>query len=81
MDKLDIGCGPNKDPSFVGLDIHPYPGADIVFDIDSGERWPIEDDSFDYIRSNHVIEHIHDTAGTSRPRTTRRTTAGPIPRT
>ena len=63
MDKLDIGCGPQKEASFVGLDIHPYPGVDIVFDIDKGERWPIEDDSFDYIRANHVIEHIEDTAG------------------
>jgi SAM-dependent methyltransferase len=63
MDKLDIGCGPDKDPSFTGLDIHPYPGVDIVFDVDSGERWPIDDDSFDYIRGNHVIEHVNDTAG------------------
>lgn len=56
--KLDIGCGGQKPQGFVGIDRYPLEGVDVVFDIDAGEPWPFEDNSFEYIRGNHVIEHI-----------------------
>ena len=27
--RLDIGCGANKQPNFVGIDLRPLPGVDI----------------------------------------------------
>ncbi len=56
--KLDVGCGPTKPVGFVGIDCFPFEGVDIVFNIDSGEQWPFANNSFDYIRAIHVIEHL-----------------------
>ncbi len=60
--KLDIGCGPHKEDGFIGMDIYRYKGVDIVWNINK-IPWPIEDDSFEYIQANQVIEHIHDLFG------------------
>ena len=49
LEKLDIGCGSRKDPSYIGLDHKPFPGVDVVFDLNSGEPWPLEDGRFEYI--------------------------------
>lgn len=56
---LDVGCGPNKVPGALGIDHHPYPGVDVVCDLDA-EPWPLPDDTFDEIHSRHVIEHVRD---------------------
>jgi SAM-dependent methyltransferase len=61
LEKLDIGCGSRKDPSYIGLDHKPFPGVDVVFDLNSGEPWPLEDGRFEYIMASHIIEHVHDT--------------------
>ncbi len=60
--KLDIGCGKSKDPAFTGIDIFDWPGVDIVWNLEKFP-WPIEDGSFDYIKINHVVEHINDQVG------------------
>ncbi|HEX2702186.1 MAG TPA: class I SAM-dependent methyltransferase [Solirubrobacteraceae bacterium] len=54
---LDIGCGSAKAPGAVGLDISPDTDADIVHDLDLFP-YPIEDDSFDQILLQDVIEHV-----------------------
>lgn len=59
--RLDVGCGPDKRDGAVGLDHRPYPGVDVVFDLNSGEPWPLENDRFDYIHASHIIEHLDDT--------------------
>lgn len=56
--KLDIGCGKFKDPEFTGMDINDWPGVDIVWDLEKFP-WPIEDNTFEYIMVNHVVEHIN----------------------
>ena len=56
---LDIGCGPNKRPGSVGVDIHPYPGVDVVTDLNQ-TPWPLEAGRFDRIVCSHVIEHVAD---------------------
>jgi SAM-dependent methyltransferase len=59
--KLDVGCGHKKTDGFIGLDYKPFPGVDVVFNLDSGEPWPFEADTFSYIRAHHIIEHVTDT--------------------
>jgi SAM-dependent methyltransferase len=56
---LDVGCGAEKVPGAVGLDISPDTAADIVHDLDE-LPYPIEDSSFDQILLQDVIEHVRE---------------------
>lgn len=53
--KLDIGCGKNKKEGFIGLDIDPSSGADIIA---SALKLPFEDESVDEVNSFHLVEHF-----------------------
>lgn len=69
---LDIGCGPNKQPGYVGMDLRDVPGVDIVWDMQSVEDpphwakklgakpdpWPFLDNSVDLVLMSHVLEHM-----------------------
>jgi SAM-dependent methyltransferase len=59
---LDIGCGQKKLPGAVGLDILKNSQADIVHDI-SDIPWPLENNSFDIVLANNIIEHVDDVLG------------------
>ncbi len=54
---LDIGCGGNKYPGFVGMDIRDMPGVDIVHDINV-HPWPMRDNTVNRIVCSHLVEHI-----------------------
>lgn len=54
---LDVGCGSAKAPGAVGLDVSPDTAADIVHDLDR-YPYPIEDDRFDQILLQDVLEHV-----------------------
>ena len=56
---LDFGCGLNKAPGAIGVDIAPLPGVDVVHDLGS-VPYPLPDDSADEIRLTHVLEHFAD---------------------
>ena len=56
--RLDIGCGANKNPNFVGIDILPLPGVDIVHNIEL-TPWPLPDDCVLTATASHVLEHIN----------------------
>jgi SAM-dependent methyltransferase len=56
---LDIGCGINKIPGAVGMDVNPFTAADIVHDLDD-LPYPFADDQFDEVVGRHVIEHVRD---------------------
>lgn len=56
--KLDIGCGGNKQPGFVGMDIRPMPGVDIVQDLES-QPWKLPNDCVSLAVASHVLEHIN----------------------
>lgn len=56
--RIDIGCGPNKAPGFIGVDIVDLPGVDIVADLK--EDFPFEDNSVDEVRAYDSIEHLPD---------------------
>ncbi|MDQ3667674.1 MAG: class I SAM-dependent methyltransferase [Acidobacteriota bacterium] len=57
ISKLDIGCGRNKLSGSIGLDIVPLEGVDIVHNLEQ-YPYPFEDNTFEYIRLSHVIEHL-----------------------
>jgi hypothetical protein len=56
--KLDIGCGASKQKGFVGMDIRPLPGVDVVHDLERFP-WPFPDQSVSFAMSSHVLEHIY----------------------
>lgn len=57
--RLDIGCGANKQgPDWVGMDIRPLPGVDIVHDMES-IPWPLPDECVLSAVASHVVEHIN----------------------
>lgn len=57
MINLDIACGENKNKGFVGIDIRPLPGVDIVHDLESFP-WPVESESVRLAIASHIVEHI-----------------------
>lgn len=58
--KLDVGCGANKQAGWVGIDIQPLPGVDIVHDL-LDFPYPLPDNSVLIAKSSHVLEHIPKT--------------------
>jgi SAM-dependent methyltransferase len=56
---LDVGCGAKKWPGAIGLDISPDTEADVVHDLNAFP-YPFEDDSFDQILMQDVIEHVDE---------------------
>jgi hypothetical protein len=54
--KLDIGCGKNKQPGFVGVDAIAFEGVDVVHDM--RQPWPWENDSIAEVHSSHFVEHL-----------------------
>jgi len=53
--RVDLGCGPYKSKGWLGVDVYPFDGVDIVYD---GDRLPFDDSTVDEIRAMHVMEHI-----------------------
>ncbi len=53
--KLQIGSGGNPLPGWLNTDL--YPSADKPY-LDASEPFPFEDELFDYVFCEHIIEHI-----------------------
>ncbi len=63
--KLDLGCGPNKQPGFVGVDQYAMPGVDRVWDLgDRSQPWPWPEASVEAIHSSHFFEHLSQASRT-----------------
>lgn len=56
--RLDIGCGANRQPGFVGLDIRPLDNVDIVHDIEVFP-WPLPDECVVMAMASHLVEHLN----------------------
>ncbi|MEK7590070.1 MAG: class I SAM-dependent methyltransferase [Patescibacteria group bacterium] len=59
---LDIGCGQHKFPESVGMDVVKESEADIVHNVEN-TPWPIEDNSYDIVFTNHFLEHVDNQLG------------------
>ncbi len=57
MKILDFGCGSNKYPGSIGIDIDPQSKADIICDLNR-VSYPFNDDDFDMVISKQVFEHL-----------------------
>lgn len=55
--RLDIGCGANKNAGFVGIDLLPLEGVDIVHNIEL-TPWPLPNDCVLTAVASHLFEHI-----------------------
>ena len=62
---LDLGCGQDKTPGALGVDLVPGPGVDLVHDLNV-TPWPLEQNRFDQVVCSHVLEHLSDLAGVMR---------------
>jgi predicted SAM-dependent methyltransferase len=61
--RLHIGCGGNVLPGWLNSDY--YPRSPSILYIDATEQFPFGDGIFDYIFSEHMIEHVPLTDGFS----------------
>lgn len=55
--KIDIGCGENKQPGFIGIDYEAFRGVDIVHNL-LKFPWPLPDKCANLLVASHVLEHI-----------------------
>lgn len=56
--KVDLGCGANKQEGFVGMDIRPLKGVDIVQNLEQFP-WKLPDECASLVVASHVLEHIN----------------------
>ncbi len=56
--KLDLGCGDQVRPGFVGVDRSPSAGAQIVCDLTT--RFPFRSDCVEEVWMDNLIEHVLD---------------------
>jgi predicted SAM-dependent methyltransferase len=61
--KLHIGCGFNMIDGWLNSDYQPYPTDTLR--LDATKTFAIEDNQFDYIFSEHMIEHLEYAGGSS----------------
>jgi predicted SAM-dependent methyltransferase len=54
--KVQVGCGENILAGWLNCDLNPK--AESVVGLDATARFPFQDDQFDYLFSEHVIEHF-----------------------
>ena len=55
--RLNLGAGNDIRSDYVNHDIAPLPGIDVVADINL-YPWPWDNDSFDEIVANNLLEHL-----------------------
>jgi ubiquinone/menaquinone biosynthesis C-methylase UbiE len=55
MKVLDIGCGGNKFPGAIGVDLYRRREVDVISDLSC---LPFKSESFDFVYSSHILEHF-----------------------
>jgi len=59
MEKLNLGCGDYKKEGFTNIDIREDAAPDICHDLEQ-LPYPFEDNYFDLIEADHILEHLSD---------------------
>jgi ubiquinone/menaquinone biosynthesis C-methylase UbiE len=57
MNVLNLGCGTNKLPNAISVDINPLSNPDIIHDLNAFP-YPFKDNEFDEVFAISVIEHL-----------------------
>lgn len=57
LKKLNLGCAGYKKDGYINVDWNPQVQPDIVHDLNKFP-YPFEDNSFDLIEADHVLEHL-----------------------
>ena len=57
--RLELGCGRQKEPGYLGMDLRPWPGVDVVCNLE--KALPLADNVVSELYSNHVLEHVGST--------------------
>ncbi|MEE9448697.1 MAG: hypothetical protein V3V72_01500 [Ignavibacteriaceae bacterium] len=60
--KLEVGCGDHKREGYIGMDIVPLAGVDVVHDMNK-IPWPFAQSEFDEIVFDDVLEHSNNFLG------------------
>jgi predicted SAM-dependent methyltransferase len=55
--RLNMGCGHNKMPDYVNVDLFPEAEPDVLWDLEV-TPWPWDDNSVDKVVFNHCLEHM-----------------------
>jgi predicted SAM-dependent methyltransferase len=59
--KLQVGAGSNAKPGWLNGDLNPV-GAGVIY-LDATKRFPLDDGLFQYVFSEHMLEHVPYSAG------------------
>ena len=57
--RVDLACGQRKQQGFIGIDVAPCEGVDLVCDL-TQFPWPIPDNVVDEAFVSHYVEHAPD---------------------
>ncbi|MBS1266581.1 MAG: hypothetical protein MAG795_00548 [Candidatus Woesearchaeota archaeon] len=60
--KLNVGCGHDIKKGWVNLDVKKRKGVDVVHNLEK-YPYPFEDNKFNLILADNVLEHLDDTIG------------------
>ena len=55
--KLHLGAGSNSLPGWLNSDLDPSLSSDVIY-LDATKPFPVKDCIFDYVFSEHMIEHV-----------------------
>jgi predicted SAM-dependent methyltransferase len=56
--KLQLGAGEHPHPGWLNTDLHDYGRSDELVYLDVRRPFPLPDDSFDVVYSEHMLEHL-----------------------
>lgn len=59
---INLGSGDQVVPGFINVDFVPYPGVDVVWDLEK-YPWPFPSDCADTLIASQLVEHINPHRG------------------